>query len=195
MKNWSMGDIYHKIIDAAEKRMRIGGFKGFSYRDIAADVGLRNASIHHHFPTKEKLAAEVIRFYTKRFSDDLESELARCPDPVKTWVRVFRKTITPENHVCPCVVLGPGSQDLPEELSNEVRNFFKMQTDKLQAAGLTERMAAKLLASIVGALSLTAMRNDLEVYDSVTSHLTRETIGDSSDIPRQRRELQPKPAE
>ena len=32
--------------------MRRGGFHGFSFRDLAADVGIKSASVHYHFPIK-----------------------------------------------------------------------------------------------------------------------------------------------
>ena len=56
-----MNEILAAIMDAAERRMRIGGFNGFSFREIAADVGVKSASVHYHFPTKENLAAAVTR--------------------------------------------------------------------------------------------------------------------------------------
>ena len=49
------------IMDAAERRIRELGYNGFSFRDIAADVGIKSASVHHHFPTKPALAAAVAR--------------------------------------------------------------------------------------------------------------------------------------
>lgn len=48
-----MNEIVAAIMDAAERRMRIGGFNGFSFREIAADVGVKSSSVHYHFPTKE----------------------------------------------------------------------------------------------------------------------------------------------
>ena len=47
-----MNEIAAAIMDAAERRMRIGGFNGFSFREIAADVGVKSSSVHYHFPTK-----------------------------------------------------------------------------------------------------------------------------------------------
>ncbi|WP_157628311.1 helix-turn-helix domain-containing protein, partial [Ensifer sp. BR816] len=46
-------------MDAAEERIRRAGYSGFSFREIAADVGVKSASVHYHFPTKERLAAAV----------------------------------------------------------------------------------------------------------------------------------------
>ena len=59
-----MSDVNTAILDAAEARMRLGGFNGFSFRGIAADVGVKSSSVHYHFPTKETLAAAVIHRYT-----------------------------------------------------------------------------------------------------------------------------------
>ena len=34
---------------------------GFSFRDLAAEIGIKSASVHHHFPTKAGMAAAVAR--------------------------------------------------------------------------------------------------------------------------------------
>jgi len=57
-----MSDVNTAILDAAEARMRLGGFNGFSFRD----VGVKSSSVHYHFPTKETLAAAVIHRYTDK---------------------------------------------------------------------------------------------------------------------------------
>src|ERR1700720_895295 len=54
-QEWPMRDVKTAILDAAERRMQIGGFGGFSFREIAADVGIKSSSVHYHFPTKENL--------------------------------------------------------------------------------------------------------------------------------------------
>jgi TetR/AcrR family transcriptional repressor of nem operon len=30
--------------------MRHAGYGGFSFRDLAAEIGIKSASVHHHFP-------------------------------------------------------------------------------------------------------------------------------------------------
>src|SRR5437899_1576737 len=64
-----MSDVATAIMDAAERRIRLGGFNGFSFREIAADVGVKSSSVHYHFPTKEKLAAAVIHRYTDEVAE------------------------------------------------------------------------------------------------------------------------------
>jgi TetR/AcrR family transcriptional repressor of nem operon len=112
--------------------MRIGGFKGFSFRAIAADVGVKSASVHYHFPTKEKLAATVVRRYTDEVAEIIDRELATDPN----------------ERMCPCAGLGAGSLDLPPEVMTEVRRFFRMCLDKIVAEGpLCKNSAAQLLAT------------------------------------------------
>src|ERR1700737_89753 len=78
-----MSDVAAAIMDAAERRMRKGGFNGFSFREIAVDVGVKSSSVHYHFPTKENLAAAVIQRYTAQTADLIERELQKEPNPVK----------------------------------------------------------------------------------------------------------------
>ena len=61
------------LLSYAETQMRSKGYSAFSYADLAAKVGIRKASIHHHFPTKECLGAELINDYIARFNETLLS--------------------------------------------------------------------------------------------------------------------------
>src|SRR3984893_12936943 len=76
-----MSDVAAAIMDAAERRMRKGGFAGFSFREIAADVGIKSSSVHYHFPTKEDLAAAVIRRWAGETSKFIDKELRRTQTP------------------------------------------------------------------------------------------------------------------
>ena len=56
-----------KLMDLAEFHIRDGGYRGFSFRELAAEMGIKSASVHHHFPTKATMAAAVARRYAERF--------------------------------------------------------------------------------------------------------------------------------
>ena len=168
-----MSDVAAAIMDAAERRMRRGGFNGFSFREIATDVGVKSSSVHYHFPTKEDLAAAVIKRYTTETGDLIEQELEKDPNPVKVWVKAFRGTLHSEDRMCPAAVLGASSIDLPVEVSAEVKKFFKMCHDKLVEEGLSSDEASQLLATITGALVVANAVNDFAVYDRATREFTR----------------------
>jgi len=49
-----------KILKLGKSFIRTIGYHSFNYKMIATELGIKNASIHHYFPTKEDLALAVI---------------------------------------------------------------------------------------------------------------------------------------
>jgi TetR/AcrR family transcriptional regulator, transcriptional repressor for nem operon len=168
-----MSDAAVAIMDAAERRIRLGGFNGFSFREIAADVGIKSSSVHYHFPTKENLAAAVIHRYTDEVAELIEQELAKDPDPIRVWTRAFRGTLHSAERMCPCTVLGAASLDLPREVAVEVKRFFQMCLEKLIAGGLPSNSAAEVLSTITGAMVVANALGDMTAYDRATRDLIR----------------------
>jgi TetR/AcrR family transcriptional repressor of nem operon len=170
-----MTDIKTAILDAAERRMQLGGFGGFSFREIATDVGIKSSSVHYHFPTKETLAAAVIRRWSMSTSEFIDKTLEKDPDhPVRAWTNAFRGTALSKGRICPCTVLGAASQDLPTEVAREVKGFFKMCLDKLVEEGLSANNAAGVLSTITGALVVANALGDVAAYDRATRDLLHQ---------------------
>jgi TetR/AcrR family transcriptional repressor of nem operon len=167
----SRNEIKTAILDAAERRLQAGGFGGFSFRDIAADVGIKSSSVHYHFPTKEDLAAAVVHRWTERASAHVEQELQKNPDPVRAWINAFRSTAFSGAHMCPCTVLGAASQDLPEQVATGVKQFFEMCRNGLVTKGVSSSEAAQVLATITGALVVANALRDTSEYDRATDGL------------------------
>src|ERR1700722_16618504 len=166
-----MSDAAVAIMDAAERRIRLGGFNGFSFREIAADVGIKSSSVHYHFPTKEKLAAAVIHRYTDETSKFFDEKLAAEPDPVKVLTSAVCGTVHSAKRMCPAAVLGASALDLPPEVAAEVKRFFKMCLDKLLASGLSPENASQFLATITGAQVIANALRDTSIYDHATSDI------------------------
>jgi TetR/AcrR family transcriptional repressor of nem operon len=169
-----MSDVKDAIMDAAERRIQHGGLGGFSFREIAADVGIKSSSVHYHFPTKEDLAAAVIRRWAEYTSELIDKELEKDPDPVRVWTKAFRGTAFSEAHMCPCTVLAAAAQNLPGQVAKEVRAFFKMCQDKLIAEGLSPSKAAEVLSTITGALVVANALGDTAEFDRGTRDLLRQ---------------------
>ena len=170
-----MTDMADDIMNSAERRIRIGGFNGFSFRDIASDVGVKSSSVHYHFPTKEKLAAAVLRRYTEYVAKLIDEESADGADPIAVWIRAFRSTVRAKDHMCPAAVLGAGAMDLPLEVAVEVKAFFRMCLDKLVAAGIAKGNATEFLSTITGALVVANALGDPAIYDRATKGLAHKS--------------------
>ncbi len=168
-----MSDMANAIMDAAERRMRLGGYGGFSFRDIAAEVGIKSASVHYHFPTKEDLAAAVVHRYSDSIAQQIDEALEQEPDPVKVWTQAFRATLHSEARMCPAAVVGAARHDMPPRVVAEVERYFQMHLGKLAAAGVATERAEKLLATLTGAVVVATAIGDLTAYDRATTALTK----------------------
>jgi TetR/AcrR family transcriptional regulator, transcriptional repressor for nem operon len=166
-----MNEVASAIMDAAERRIRYGGFSGFSFREIAADVGVKSSSVHYHFPTKETLASAVVHRYTDRVAAFVRDQVAAGQDPITVWTRIFRSSLQANAGMCLGGILGAAACDLPPEVAAEVRRFFKVCLEMIEAAGLSPDSAAQLLAKLEGAMLVANALGDIAAFDRATSEL------------------------
>src|SRR2546429_2510720 len=64
-------DTATRILDVAERLAQVRGFNGFSYADIAAELGITKAALHYHFAGKADLGEALIGRYAARFGEAL----------------------------------------------------------------------------------------------------------------------------
>ena len=158
-----------RILETAQALIVAGGYNGFSYADIAEAVGIRKASIHHHFPTKAELVAILVGRYTQRAEAGLNSLREQIPSPVEqlqTYVNYWQKCILDASEpFCVCAMLAGEMQMLPEEVATHVRahfqNLAKWLTSVLKSGAEQslfrldnppEEEAQTLMASVHGAM-------------------------------------------
>ncbi|MGV3597214.1 MAG: TetR/AcrR family transcriptional regulator [Bacteroidota bacterium] len=55
------------IIQLGDTLIRQKGYNAFSYQNISKPLGVKNAAIHYHFPTKTDLLISVIQFQIQKF--------------------------------------------------------------------------------------------------------------------------------
>lgn len=159
------------ILDSAEKRIRSAGYSGFSFRDVAGDVGLKASSVHYHFPAKEKLAAAVARRYTDRFIEAVNAEVKDGVDVVQAWRNVFRTALRRDGRMCLCGALAVTAHDLADEVRLEVKRFFELGIEKLQEGGLDRATAIRVLSALEGAMLTANILDDQSVFESASAVL------------------------
>jgi TetR/AcrR family transcriptional repressor of nem operon len=127
-------DTRRTLIDSATGLVRKLGYSGFSYADLADAVGIRKASIHHHFPTKEDLAVALVEAYTDHFRDRLSNIDARLSDPlrrIEAYGGLYREGLA-AGRGCLCGVLASELSSLPEQVRAGVRQFFSLNLHWLE---------------------------------------------------------------
>src|SRR6201995_3691783 len=171
------GKAREAILEAARRTAQAHGYGGLNFRDIGTEVGIKAASIYHHFPSKADLGAAVARRYWEDSAAALDSLLEEFQDPLLSLRRypdTFRKALERDNRMCLCSFMAAEYDDLPEPVKKEVQAFADVNVawlaKVLTAAGVvspeeSERRARAIFAAIAGAQLMARSRSDISLYD------------------------------
>lgn len=179
MSNEASPSSREKILTAATKIAQARGYSGLNFRDLAADVGIKAASIYHHFASKADLGAAVAKRYWQDSAAALDALAAKSPDPISALHRypdTFRKALETGNRMCLCSYMAAEYDDLPEGVTKEVQIFADVNvawlSKVLSAAAVvspkeSERRARAIYAAVAGAQLIARSRADILLYDSL----------------------------
>ena len=182
-------DTRELIVRTARELILTRSYLGLSFQELADRVGIRKASLYHHFPSKEALGIEVIVDSARRFRawQDSVAPLAAA-ERILAYVRMFRDQIGAGSKVCAIGATGGVWDCLEPGLQDAVRGLHRAHLDWLTAVALqlgggdpaaptaAEREAARQWAAQVNAICQGAMVNarlhgDLAVYDTAVAAL------------------------
>ena len=157
-----------KILTVAQKFVQIRGFNGFSYRDLAQEIGIKTSSIHYHFPTKDDLALGLIAAYRQAFNLELQkisSQETTARSQLEEYVKLFEMNLKADNKFCLCGMLASEVNSLSDRVKRAIQGFFddneswlsqlikNGQVDgSFKATISPQLMATQLLATLEGAL-------------------------------------------
>lgn len=127
-------DTKSALLAEAEVLIRTRGYAAFSYADLSERVGIRKASIHHHFPTKEVLGAALIDAYLARFELELKSlseKRASAKSKLLSYSDFFSGGL--RDGLMPlCGALAADAAQLPPSMQARVKKFFNIHLDWLE---------------------------------------------------------------
>lgn len=183
------------LLDSAEIAARQRGYDGFSYADLAHDVGIRKASIHHHFPKKADLAFDLINRYAARFAqslDEIDSTHRTAASKIDAYRKLYRDALCDGTQLCLCVVMSAGRQSLTESVLDRLNQFhhdsvawlqrvYSEATSDGSVAGLTNANAEAhaTLALMEGAQLVARAACKVEPFDqAVAALMSRLTLDD-----------------
>jgi TetR/AcrR family transcriptional repressor of nem operon len=158
------------ILDLAESFLQDKGYNGFSYAHIAAELDVKNAAVHYHYPAKDDLARAVIKRYRDRFQLWVNNARVKdlTPDKKLDWFFAMYASIRADHgKVCLVGVMEAEFNSIPESLQEETRlmnrELLAWLEETLQQgrdAGLfhfkgeVEAKAALVLSGVQGALQM-----------------------------------------
>jgi TetR/AcrR family transcriptional repressor of nem operon len=158
------------ILNMAEALLQDKGFNGFSYAHIASELGVKNAAIHYHFPTKEDLGRAVVKRYRDRFQLWINNSRVKNLSPEKKldwFLSIYTDLRADQGKVCLVGSMEAEFNSIPEGLQTEVEALHTELLVWLQATlkegqdagvfryhGKSASKAALILSSLQGALQM-----------------------------------------
>jgi AcrR family transcriptional regulator len=114
-------DTKNRIIEKASELMMQRGINGFSYRDISGPLGVKNAAIHYHFPSKTDLIRALIEEQHDVLRRNTAEFMAYGGSATEQIEGLFQYTLHQCRNGRPVCVVGVLSADY-DEVSEDVKH-------------------------------------------------------------------------
>ncbi|WP_256865618.1 TetR/AcrR family transcriptional regulator [Paenibacillus sp. 32352] len=189
----NLSTTFDNILACARTLIVTGGYNGFSYADIADVVGIRKASIHHHFPSKVDLVRTLVARYRKEAEAGMANLELQVSDPLEQlryytgyWEACIADASAP---FCVCALLASQLPVLPEEVALEVRAHFSYLSawltsvlergvlqGQFQLMNTPRDEAETFMATVHGAMLSARAYGDPKIFGVVTDTLLERLV-------------------
>jgi TetR/AcrR family transcriptional repressor of nem operon len=185
-------DTRSAVLDVAERLVQTRGFNGFSYADVAEELGLTKAALHYHFRGKAELGEALVVRYATRFAEELQAideQAVPAPEKLHAYADLYLSVLR-DDRMCLCGMLAAEFRTLPAAVSEALVRFFDDNVawlEKLLAEGRAEGTlrfggdpadAAQLVVgALEGAMLLARPYGDPGRFEAVASRLVEDVRG------------------
>jgi TetR/AcrR family transcriptional repressor of nem operon len=175
-----------RILDVAERMLQVRGYNGFSYGDVAEEIGITRAALHYHFKGKAELGQALIDRYASRFGAALADLDATAPDAaakLRGYVALYTDVLSADR-MCLCGMLAAEHRTLPDPLQQAVCDFFSSNTawlrkvleegcadGSLRCPGTSEDSASMVLGALEGGMLIARLDGDVARFTATANHL------------------------
>jgi TetR/AcrR family transcriptional regulator, transcriptional repressor for nem operon len=179
-------DTATRILDSAERLVQHRGFNGFSYADVATELGITKASLHYHFAGKAELGQALVERYAARFAAALEAidaQGADAPTKLAAYARIYADVLQ-QQRMCLCGMLAADYDTLPEPMRDAVVHFFDHNETWLTAVfqqgnadgslhvdGSANEAARALVGGLEGAMLIARPYGELSRFEAAANRL------------------------
>jgi AcrR family transcriptional regulator len=178
-----------RIVQRARDLLQRHGLDGFSYRDIATHLGIRNAAVHYHFPSKDDLGLALV----EDFADEIEREIAAAraagvpaSEQLAIYLERSRADAADDDKICMFGALAASYTRLPAPMQRAVSRLrstvHAWLTETLEAGrgegalrfeGAADAKAVVVASAIQGARQVARMMDE-DVVGQVIDQLAAE---------------------
>ena len=183
-----------EILDIAERLVQVRGFNGFSYADVAGELGVTTAALHYHFASKAELGEALIARYAGRFGEALaqiDAGIDEPPAKLDAYADLYHHVLR-DQRMCLCGMLAADYQTLPPPMRDAVVEFFDdnerwlsrvledgKRNGSLDFTGSADEAAQMILGGLEGAMLVARPYGDAERFRAAAARLVASLTGRS----------------
>ena len=191
----SPADTRTAILDLAEQLVRGRSFNAFSFQDLADGVGIKKASVHYHFATKEDLGLALVARFREgivAWANQLNGKGASPVDKLDAYFRIQTRILDTDGMICVFGSLGAELNALPDRLREAYIELLEQQQSWLthilkrgQEVGFLakdhtpEEQAALIQSALMGALQMARASGRPERFHAVVEQLRESVLAPS----------------
>ena len=188
-------DTATRILDSAERFVQARGYNGFSYADVASELGVTKASLHYHFASKTDLGQALISRYSERFSGALEEIDVRwsdAPARLDAYAALYAEVLR-GHRMCLCGMLAAEYVTLPQPIKEGLTTFFDLNQAWLQRVleqgsadgslrlnAPSAETARLIVSALEGAMLVARPYGEPDRFDSVVTGLLASLTGNEA---------------
>lgn len=188
-------DTRTQILDTAQDLIQRVGINAMSYQDISEAVGIRKASIHYHFPSKDDLVAVLLDRYNDYFLRLVDGIITQ-PDSAEVKLRrycsLFEATLSSGDGDKACLygMVGAELATLKHPLVERVTAFYRdnearlvqilnqgRESGEFSFAGDIQTMATLIFSLLEGGFLVARAHGGATQYRAIVEQLMRLVKG------------------
>lgn len=170
-----------KIIQLATNLAQKYGLNAFSYSDLAKEIGIAKASIHHYFPAKDDLAQEILAQYSANFMAQLPSPEQSSEIRLKAYIKLFNQVTQTQDKICLCMMYASDFMTISPSAQQQVQDFYQKNETWLAHLFITNndseeraRIKSQLLFSqLQGLLVRSRLMHDTTQFDNLEQEIIK----------------------
>jgi TetR/AcrR family transcriptional repressor of nem operon len=185
LKTKSPNDTKSEALLIAKTYLQTLGFNGFSFQTIADALGIRKASLHYYFSSKEDMGIALLKEYEIAFENWIvKVEKLSALDKLDKLANIFIRMHDDGKMICPTGVLTSDFNTLSAKMKKRLKEFHFLQREwiiKALEQGKKERtirseIDTKLTADLIistlqGGLQTARLRGEKDILKKMSNVL------------------------
>ncbi len=168
-----MTDTRTRILDLAEDFTQTKGFNNFSYLDLAAEIGVKNSSIHYYFKAKADLALALVERIRETHNEACKSFSHRLATPQERLGALIDhfKCYIRDKKICMCGMMAAEFETVSPEVRmalalyfRDMRTWISQQFVQMNDPNPEDR-ALQFLSALEGSVLLARLEADPMIVD------------------------------